>query len=64
MRYRSVSGARRFSQPVLRTEPYQQPGQEPYDARHTGPMCAQAGLDSELIENLKATAVTSRAGRQ
>jgi len=49
----SVSGDKRFSQPVLRTEPYSQSGEPAYDATRTGPLCSQAGLDSQLIEDLK-----------
>jgi len=49
----SVSGDKRFSQPVLRTDPYSQAGEPAYDATRTGPLCSQAGLDSELIESLK-----------
>jgi len=53
----SVSGDKRFSQPVLRTEPYSQPGGPAYDATRTGPLCAQAGLDADLIEGLKTKTV-------
>jgi len=53
----SVSGDKRFSQPVMRTEPYAQAGGAPYDATRTGPLCSQAGLDSELIEGLKTKTV-------
>jgi len=53
----SVSGDKRFSQPVLRTQPYADPSQPPYDATRTGPLCSQAGLDSEVIEGLKTKTV-------
>eukprot|EP00090_Calanus_glacialis_P005797 TRINITY_DN14495_c0_g1_i1.p1 TRINITY_DN14495_c0_g1~~TRINITY_DN14495_c0_g1_i1.p1 ORF type:complete len:687 (+),score=181.02 TRINITY_DN14495_c0_g1_i1:28-2088(+) len=53
----SVSGENRFSQPVMRSEPYSLAGQAPYDATRTGPLCSQAGMDSELIEGLKTKTV-------
>merc|ERR1711892_1422174 len=42
---------------LMMTEPYAQAGGTPYDATRTGPLCSQAGLDSELIEGLKTKTV-------
>jgi len=53
----SVSRDARFSQPVLRSQPYSSPGGPAYDARSTGPLCSQAGLSSEIIETLKTKTV-------
>merc|ERR1719187_2237413 len=39
----SVVGEKRFSQPVMRSQPYSREGETSYDATKTGPLCAQAG---------------------